>query len=507
MTRSGVIGVIGAAVLVAACSSSDDGAAAGGGAGGAASGAGGTSSAKGGAAGASAGKGGTGGKGGTSAKGGAAGSGGTGIGGAGGTGTSGSGTGGTGTSGSGTGGTGTSGSGTGGTGTSGTGGGSAGGASACVATPLLSSLGKSKVMIGASMADATAAAAPFDQRYQYLSGGIFDGDTPCASCAMGCTTGGTSCANSGPGCSWWGCWQYDQDPPGAFVRSFVTASKKNGQIPWITYYQELQASGASEGMGQVDAAKSAAFMKRYFADFRFLLQTIGQEVAFVHHEPDFWGYLQQAGGAHTITIANPTDCGAMENSSAGFGKCIIHMVRTYAPNAKIGLHASGWSSNMDVLGNKSASLDVAAEAKKTVAFLTECGAAQADFVVSDMSDRDAGYYQSIGKNTAWDATNATLPNFHQAFAWGKAISAGLSLPMFWWQTPVGNAQGNDTPKHWKDNRVDYLMGHLDEVAASQAAGVLFGAGDGNQTTPETDGGNLIAKVKAYAAGGGTPACP
>ena len=77
-----------------------------------------------------------------------------------------------------------------------------------------------------------------DLRYQYLSGGIFDGTSPCTSCATGCTTSGTSCANT-VGCAWWGCWQYDQDPPGAYVRNFVSTAKSHSQIPMFTYYQIL----------------------------------------------------------------------------------------------------------------------------------------------------------------------------------------------------------------------------------------------------------------------------
>lgn len=97
----------------------------------------------------------------------------------------------------------------------------------CLSTPLLSSLGKTNILLGASMTAATAKLAPFDGRYMYLSGGVFDGATPCASCASSCTVDGTTCANSGPGCSWWGCWQWDQDPPGGYVRGFVDENQAN----------------------------------------------------------------------------------------------------------------------------------------------------------------------------------------------------------------------------------------------------------------------------------------
>jgi hypothetical protein len=33
------------------------------------------------------------------------------------------------------------------------------------------------------------------------------------------------------------------------------------------------------------------------------------------------------------------------------------------------------------------------------------------------------------------------------------------------------------------------------------------AGEGQQTTPESDGGNLVSKLNAYAASGGQSYCP
>jgi hypothetical protein len=388
----------------------------------------------------------------------------------------------------------------------------AGGSASCLASALLADLGKSHVLVGASMDDATAKTTPFDGRYQYIAGGIFDGTAPCASCATGCTAGGTSCANSGPGCAWWGCWQYDQDPPGQFLVGFDATAKSDGQIPMITYYEVLQASGVNEGTPEVTVMNNAAFLERYLADFRFVVQKIGMEKALVHIEPDFWGYVEQDNqDPHmlpaAVKTANPTDCASQENTIAGLGRCMIAMTRKYAPNARVGLHASGWGTKMDVLENASPTFDVAGEAAKLGAFLLAAGAGDGDFVVADMSDRDAGWYQTQGKNTWWDDTNQTLPNFHQAFAWAKAVAEATGKPIIWWQVPVGNPSLPNTANKWKDNRVDYLMAHMDEVAAAHGAGVFFGAGEGAQTTPETDGGNLVSKVKAYAAKGGQAACP
>ena len=279
----------------------------------------------------------------------------------------------------------------------------------------------------------------------------------------------------------------------------------------FTYYEVLPASGVSVGVAEVPALNDQAFLHKYFADFRLVLQKIGNHVAMLHIEPDFWGYVEQSGSdPHAIPApvagANPTDCLSFEGSVAGFGHCLISMVRKYAPNAKVGLHASGWGTTTNVLSNSDASLDVANEGNKLGKYLIALGAADGDFVAADMSDRDAGFYQQQGLNTWWDATNATLPNFHQAFAWAKSVSDTISKPIVWWQIPVGNMSQNDTPTHYRDNRVDYLLTHLDEVVAANGAGLFFGAGEVQQTTPETDGGNLIAKVKADAAAPLSP-CP
>ena len=384
-------------------------------------------------------------------------------------------------------------------------------ATACLGAKVLSDLGKTHILAGASMADATAAKAKADLRYLYLSGGIFDGNSPCNSCASGCTTNGTSCANTA-GCSWWGCWQYDQDPPGAYVRGFVSTAKTNAQIPMFTYYQILQASGAAEGSAEVGATNNAAFMARYFADFRFVLQNIGSDAVLLHIEPDFWGYAEQVNSnphliPAAVASANSTDCTGTENSIAGLGRCMIAMARKYAPKVRIGLHASAWGTNMDVLANASASFNVPAEATKLANFLVECGAATGDFVVVDASDRDAGYYQSIGRNTWWDATNATLPNFTQAFTWAKALAETAGIGVLWWQLPVGNMSLSNQTNAWKDNRVDYFFGHTADLAASHSIGMAFGAGEKEQTTPESDGGNLVSKLNAYATSGGQAYCP
>jgi hypothetical protein len=281
----------------------------------------------------------------------------------------------------------------------------------------------------------------------------------------------------------------------------------------VTYYQLLQASGVTEGAPEVtQAATNGTFMARYFADWRFLLQQIGQGVALLHIEPDFWGYAEQQSEdptslTATVASANATDCGAMPNTIAGMGQCMIAMVRKYAPHAQVALHASAWATKVDAAGNTDPTLDVAAVAQKTAKFLAACGESSADYVVVETSDRDAGYYQVVeSKNTWWDATNAKLPDFTQDFTYVKALTEALSKPALYWQTPYGNTSLPNTNDAYQDNRVDYFFANMEELAAAHAVGAAFGAGATGCTTAESDGGNFVAKAKAYYANGAHSLC-
>jgi hypothetical protein len=391
---------------------------------------------------------------------------------------------------------------------------------ACLGSSLLTALGKQRLMIGVSTDNTTAAEAPFDLHYIYISGGVFDSAAPCTTCDATCTAAGKSCASGG--CGWWGC--YDS-PPGAYASDFISscAGFTPAAIPMFTYYEIFQTaqgtfSNFQQGTPEVtQAAVSTSLMTRYFADWRFLLQQIGQGVAFLHIEPDFWGFARQAGSATAlpaaVASANPTDCGSLPNTIAGMGQCMISMVRKYAPHAFVGLSASAWN----IATNTDKSVDPTTDATQAASFLAACGQSSADFIVVETSDRDAGYYQSIGQDTWWDPTNTNLPDFDQDITWVQALTEALGTPALYWQTPLGNATTT-----YEDNRVDYFFGgnaaqvdsgppvmvpsHWSQLAAAHVIGAAFGAGTTGQTTPATDGNNLINKTKAYVAAGGQALC-
>jgi hypothetical protein len=373
-------------------------------------------------------------------------------------------------------------------------------------------VGRDGLLVGGMMDDATARKARVDIRYIYLAGGISDGKSACASCSRGCTAGGRSCASSsGQGCRWWGCWQSDRDPPGKYLRTFLEKTEADGQLPMITYYEFLHSSGAPEGVAEIDAMTDALLMSRYFADWRFVLRTVGKRRVLLHLEPDLWGYAQHRGAdpralPAAVSSANRLDCAGLPDRVSGVARCLIRMARKYAPRAKVGLHASFWATKIDVSLNRSPELDVAAEARKVGAYLRKLGAAGADFIVIGASDRDAGWYAAQGQNRWWDPTNASLPNFDQAFVWARVVSESLQLPHLWWQLPLGHERLPDTEQSWRDNRVDYFFAHTEHVVAAHGFGMVFGPGQKGMTTPGTDGGNFVRHALRYRSSGGRIVC-
>jgi len=352
-------------------------------------------------------------------------------------------------------------------------------------------MGSSKLRIGGQMADSTAAAAPFDVRYAYVH------SQPASSQACYSAPLCTDACGGG----WWGCWAGNTTAPGTYVtwwnKQVTQATWQNApreQIFFWTWYslRDLgDAAGQGDGPGEVVAINRLDLLTRYMDDYRFFLQKIGNSRAMVDMEPDFWGYVKSLGNPHQVaaqvSAANPTDCAAQENSAAGLARCMISMAHKYAPNTTVGMHVScwDWSTNPQGCGQ----------------FYVDLGAKNADFLVADVSDRDAGWYDKLNHSGYWWGVQNHAVD---TLAFYKRVSEDIGKPMVLWQIPLGNMAQNNTTNHYQDDKVDYLFAHPDDVAASHIVALLFGAGQQEQTSPETDGGNLINKTINYWKLGGTP---
>ena len=172
-------------------------------------------------------------------------------------------------------------------------------------------------------------------------------------------------------------------------------------------------------------------------------------------------------------------------------RCWIKLARDNAPKVVIGLHASEWAAGS---GN-----DVGA-------FLNELGAGEADIVVIDMLDRDAGCFED-GKlpqcmrqgEFYLDESNETSPNYAERLGFAKQVHDTTGRPILWWQLPFGVP--SDTPGgtsgHFRDNKVRYLFSHVQEFVDAGGLGATFGTGAGEQTFITTDGGQFKDAVTAY----------
>ena len=350
-------------------------------------------------------------------------------------------------------------------------------------------MGSSTVLIGASMADESANAAPFDLRYAYVH------SQPAPSSAY---YSASRCQDAWTG--WWGCWTGSTTAPGTYVTyrdaQAAHATYQGRPHPqkffwtWYSLRDLGDAAGQGDGPGEVVAINKVDLLTRYLNDYRFFLQKIGNSHDAIDLEPDFWGFARSLGNLHQVaaqvSAANPTDCGSQENSAAGLASCLVAMARKYAPNAAVGLHLScfDWESNL----------------QKCVKDYQDLGAQRADFLVTDVTDRDAGWYALPahgGRDTFWTDQKAAA-----ALRFYKTMAEAVGRPVVLWQIPVGNMAQNNTLNHYRDDKVDWLFAHLSQVANAHVAGLLFGAGQQEQTSVETDGGNLINKTIAYRSSGG-----
>jgi len=290
----------------------------------------------------------------------------------------------------------------------------------------------------------------------------------------------------------WGSWK-DWNAEGSFINIITDTADAHGVVPMISLY-----SMAAAGDGVLAGLSSDVFEKGYWSDVKLLFQRLGlfNKPAVVHFEPDFWAYAEQQSHEDPTTIkvalrANAPDCADLSEDLIGMGYCLIRLGRMYAPKALIGFHASQWANP-----------DPAA----TATFLKKVGADRTDIIFADLLDRDAGCFEAAvdpacmrGGNFYWDETNSTSPNFHEYLAWSKAISTGVGRPIVWWQIPFGvpSTTPGGTAEHYRDNRVHYIFSHIQEFVDAGGLAATFGTGAGNQTTPDTDGGQFKDAVKKY----------
>jgi len=283
----------------------------------------------------------------------------------------------------------------------------------------------------------------------------------------------------------------DWNPGAQFPVVIGNADKKHNVSPMQTVW-----SMPARGENRMDVLVDDSFMSKYWDAAKQLFQRLGTDLnvpGVVHLEPDFWAYAEMATkeNAKAQPVHLSPECTGLPADLTGMGRCWLKLARTYAPKVLVGFHASTWGGpTPEAVGN----------------FLKSIGGSEADLVIIDMLDRDAGCFED-GKlpqcmrqgKFYWDETNATSPNFHEHLAWSKALSTTLGRPILWWQLPLGvpSTTPGGTSGHFRDNRVKYLFSHVQEFVDAGGLGAVFGTGADDQTFITTDGGQFKNAVTQY----------
>jgi hypothetical protein len=293
----------------------------------------------------------------------------------------------------------------------------------------------------------------------------------------------------------WRSWNY---PEGSYINIHADAARARGVTPMFTLYQ-----GATWGDGNVGAFNDSSFMNQYWRGVRVMFERLAifNAPAMVHLEPDLWGNAQKKGGDDPANVpvrvrSMVPECSDLPDNIAGLGRCMIRLGRKIAPKALIGLSAStfGAYTNGQPDGSRVAS------------YLNKVGESEADFLVVETLDRDAGCFESgsdpnCQRNGAvyWDESNVQHPNFHDHLAWANAIYRGTGKGLVWWQMPLGvpSSSPGGWSGHYRDNRVRYLFSHAQEFVNAGGVAAVFGTGAPNQTTARTDGGQFKNAVYNY----------
>ena len=368
--------------------------------------------------------------------------------------------------------------------------------------------------------------APWDLRYSYVHSAK---TAPLPSCYELCTVG---CGG------WWGCENMSSDgkwntTPGLKITGpnddnanfFKLDGQPHRLIQQWTWYQAEDLSKMQQALNKAaglpadqhdykGAINNPTLLKAYLDDYRFFLKKIGTEKNIIQLEPDFWGFIRTKTGDHpndarwipaAVKAAGGNDCNTAqdENSAAGLASCMIKMARRYAPNSTVGLHVSCWDMNQQ----PESPLD---GLQACIRYYQSLNAGQGDFLVGDVTDRDAGwavrpenYGWEWGRHYQWD--DATFDQFLGNI---KKLTEAIGKPMILWQIPLGNETlpntygprdqwGNRTAGKWQDDKVKHLFTKMDKVAAAHIVALQFGAGHNETTSTETDGGYLLWFANDY----------
>ncbi len=310
-------------------------------------------------------------------------------------------------------------------------------------------------------------------RYHYLSGG----------------------ANTGKGWTTW------TKGGGSFVSGFIDDSVGHGFLPVFSLYH-LRESAPGNGMDEVSGFQAnlsnVETMTAYLKDVRLFFQKAGEtrSTTVLHIEPDMWGYIErrsQDGATVPVQVATTglDELRGLPNTAAGLAQAFVRLRDRYAPNVLLGYHLSVWGTGEDIAYSDPSDARIDELAGVATSFFRSLGA-RFDLIFAEQDDRDNGYAEvrdGDGGRSVW-----TPEDFRRQARFLRGVSSATGHSVVLWQLPLGNSAQPNKPKHYRDNRVQTLLGS-DGTAVRQAyvqagvIGMLFGKAFDDATCACDDDGD------------------
>jgi len=302
-----------------------------------------------------------------------------------------------------------------------------------------------------------------------------------------------------------------------------------GFIPAVQYYQMNGEPGGGEDQF-LAKARNATTMRSYFSDFKTFMQRAREfgKPVLVLVEADGFGLLQKQTQSNPHAYAAVAATGLPElsglpNTVAGWGLAFLLLRKAVgANNVILGLHVSAWAGDGD-LAHFSVTTPLQSEVTKVHTFLQPFGLASNvtgatwDVLVGDPLDRDAEFYRrAFGQDRWWNASDSAPINsksFNRYAEWLRLWNVASGKRWVLWQIPLGNSNHlnvdntrNAPREGYRDNRAEYFFGsggaaHREKFASSGVIALLFGKGEGRQSSYTNDyytDGQLFMKSRAGA---------
>jgi hypothetical protein len=335
---------------------------------------------------------------------------------------------------------------------------------------------------------------------------------------------------------------------GSWGLQFFRESDAQGFIPAVQYYQMNGEPGGGEDQF-LAKTRNATTMRSYFSDFKALMERAREfgKPVLVLVEADGFGNLpkqtQNNPQAYAAVAATGlTELRGLPDTVAGWGLAFLQLRKAVgASNVILGIHVSAWAGDGD-FAHFSVTQPLQEEVTKVHTFLKPFGLAPNvtgatwDVLVADPLDRDADFYrlQPQGQDRWWDSSDSaslSSKSFNRYAEWLRLWNVASGKRWVLWQLPLGNSNHlnvdntrNAPREGYRDNRAEYFFGpdgaaHREKFASSGVIALLFGRGEGRQSSYTNDvytDGQLFMKSRAGAflkAGGlalptgGTPPAP